>query len=147
MNARQPHKKAEEIGKKAEETLAALKAHDKKVRGYVETAFANGTDIQGGIVYFRYTGKYRWQVDFYHAVNGHLEDRGFPVGLAWVGATPPMWKGDDPPYLSYIIVADDERRQGIASRMIVAIKRRWPNLWPTGGISRGGRALVRKFWP
>lgn len=136
------------LPKKVKQAMDALDAHDKKVKGFVEEAFANGKNGRDGIVYFRYLGECRWQVEFFNSEEGGIWDRGFPVGLAWVGACPPKWKRAKNtlgPHVNYIIVADDERRQGIATKLIKAIERRWPDIWLSDAISKGGEALIKKF--
>src|SRR5262245_51554342 len=84
-----------------------------------------------------------WQVEFYPP-----GDRGFPSGVAWVFVPPGRQKvepGDI--YLKYIIVADDQRREGIATRLVEAIRARWPGVSLGQPISRAGAALWRKFRP
>jgi GNAT superfamily N-acetyltransferase len=83
-----------------------------------------------------------WQVEM-HA------DRGFPVGLAWVLAPAP---GAEPtsetrPQIKFVLVVDDERRQGIATRLIEACRERWPTIQLSPPISAAGAGLYRKLRP
>ena len=73
-----------------------------------------------------------WYVEY------HME-WGAPVGLAFVT----HYHG--PPMLYYILVADQFRRKGIATALIEACQRRWPDLQLTDAISEAGEALLRRY--
>jgi GNAT superfamily N-acetyltransferase len=60
--------------------------------------------------------------------------RGFPVGLAWVLAPPPGAR----PQIKFLLVADAERRKGIATRLIEASCERWPDAELSPPISAPG---------
>lgn len=84
-----------------------------------------------------------WQVEYYPD-EGDWNDRGFPLGLAWVLETPfdPEW-----PYeavVKFILVVDDERRKGIGLKLVRALQERWPGVMLTDPISEAGEALLRK---
>src|SRR5262249_42606636 len=76
---------------------------------------------------------------------------GFPLGIAWVLAPPAPPKGKrrprgaPRPYLKYILVADEYRREGIATRLIEACRQRWPDLSLTSPVCRAGMSLYRRF--
>jgi GNAT superfamily N-acetyltransferase len=113
--------------------------------------FLNGEDNRDGMVLFRHLGDFvpatwarglRWQVE-YHSHN----DRGFPAAMAWVIAPAtgaPMPEGSRP-WVMYIIVVDDERRKGIGTKLLQAIRDRWPDAILTDAISDAGAALLGKF--
>jgi hypothetical protein len=117
-----------------------------------DRVFVNGVDYREGAIVFRYLEKYRpgsrmpppstWQVEFH---GDH--DRGFPSGLAWVSA-PPGHSDEDfgISAIVFVLVADDCRRKGVASKLIRACLDRWPKIQSSGGISEGGKALCKRFW-
>ena len=85
-----------------------------------------------------------WQVEYH-------EGLGVPLGVAWVLAPPASLKGKRrpggafKPYLKFVLVSDEYRREGIATRLVVACRERWPDLSLTRPVSRAGMALYRKF--
>jgi hypothetical protein len=118
-----------------------------------DQVFINSVDDRDGLILFRHLGdnvppgctpRLNWQVEYY----GH-HNRGFPIGLAWVVAPPPgePWpKGFHPvPWVKFVLVVDDERRRGIATKLVQAIRQRWPGAMLTDGISAAGEALVQKL--
>lgn len=86
-----------------------------------------------------------WQVEFH-------EGRGFPSGVAWVAAPPPDMTEPPPgwdarPRIEFVLVADDARRRGIATRLIEACRERWPDARLSLPISPAGLALYKKVRP
>jgi GNAT superfamily N-acetyltransferase len=85
-----------------------------------------------------------WQVEYH-------EGLGVPLGVAWVLAPPASPKGKKrpggafKPYLKFVLVSDEYRREGIATRLIEACRERWPDLSLTRPVSRAGLALYRRF--
>jgi GNAT superfamily N-acetyltransferase len=77
-----------------------------------------------------------WQIEYYPDAG----DRGFPQGVAWVKDL-----GEAGTFITYVLVADDKRRQGIATKLIRACRERWPGLWLTEVCSEAGTALVKKL--
>jgi GNAT superfamily N-acetyltransferase len=115
--------------------------------------FINGMDKRDGMILFRHLGDnvpdawikdFRWQVE-YHGSH----DPGYPLGLAWVFAPPPgktyLEDMDHQPWIMFIFVVDGARRTGIGTKLIQAIKDRWPDVKPTPAISDEGAALIRKI--
>jgi GNAT superfamily N-acetyltransferase len=84
---------------------------------------------------------WNWQVEI-HA------GRGFPVGLAWVIA-PPLAAAPSGarPQIKFVMVADDERGKGIATRLIEACRERWPDAELSPPVSATGARLYRKIVP
>jgi GNAT superfamily N-acetyltransferase len=84
-----------------------------------------------------------WQVELHQGL-------GFPLGVAWVLAPPAPTRGErrprgaPRPFVKYILVTDEYRREGIATRLIEACRERWPDLILTRPVSRAGLALYRK---
>lgn len=88
---------------------------------------------------------WNWQVEVH-------EGRGFPVGFAWVVAPPPGTTEPPPgwearPTIKFVLVADDARRRGIATRLVEACRQRWPGAELSLPISPAGEALYRKVSP
>lgn len=81
----------------------------------------------------------RWMVEFY---KGSFPA---PVGIAWVTHDPSMKaKGawDSTALLEFVLVADQHRETGIASRLVQACLERWPDLDLGAAISEEGDALL-----
>lgn len=83
-----------------------------------------------------------WQVEYH-------DGRDFPCGLAWVCVPPPSVP-DRREYVVadliwFVLVADDSRRQGVATRLVRACKERWPDVRLTPPTSTAGRRLCAKF--
>jgi GNAT superfamily N-acetyltransferase len=83
-----------------------------------------------------------WQVEYFPDEHA----RPFPEGLAWVMVPPagPDWPG---PVVEYVLVLDDSRRRGIGTKLVAAIKERWPSAMLTPPASEAGAALCRKVQP
>lgn len=86
-----------------------------------------------------------WQVEAYPTDFAF----GHPIGICWVSDVsirrPPDWEGDDfPAMVDFILVADEERRQGVATALIEACKNRWPDLNLGDAISEAGEGLLEK---
>src|SRR5689334_10796146 len=98
-------------------------------------------DKRGSHIIFRNLGESvppldcNWQVEYH-------EGRGFPSGIAWVLAA----KGSRA-VVTFVLVVDDCRRRGIATRLIEECRKRWPDLNLTGPTSSTGLALYRKLQP
>lgn len=83
-----------------------------------------------------------WYVE-YHAA--HL-DMPFPLGVAYVTVPPEQHRDiTGGPFIDFILVADQWRREGIASALVEACRRRWPDLWLTDAISESGAAFLRSM--
>lgn len=67
----------------------------------------------------------------------------FPAGTAYV------WEYQDADErkseLCFVLVADQERRKGVASKLLAECTERWPGIRLTEPISKGGRALAKRF--
>ena len=46
------------------------------------------------------------------------------------------------PCLEFILVADQERRRGIATALVAACRKRWPNIYLTDAISEAGEGFL-----
>ncbi len=119
-----------------------------------DQVFINGVDDRDGMVLFRHLGDHvpeSWTRGFHWQVEYHApQDRGFPIGLAWVIA-PPLggsWpKGTYPrPCITFVLVVDEERRKGIGTKLVQAIRERWPNAMFTDAISEADEALERNIY-
>jgi GNAT superfamily N-acetyltransferase len=75
-----------------------------------------------------------WHVEFY-AEEGSV----FPVGTAYVES--PLAGA---PRLNFILVADQWRTRGIASRLLAACVEKWPNLEFSEPISDYGQKAVER---
>jgi GNAT superfamily N-acetyltransferase len=80
-----------------------------------------------------------WYVEYW---DGE-ECSDFPLATAYV------WEYQDhdekKAEMCFILVADEERRKGIASKLLDECARRWPRIHITKPISKTGRALARSF--
>jgi len=85
---------------------------------------------------------WNWQVELHVG-------RGFPVGLAWVCTPPPgvVPAADVRTLIKFVLVVDDARNEGVASRLIEACRGRWPDAKLSLPISAAGARLYRKFVP
>jgi len=85
---------------------------------------------------------WNWQVELHGS-------RGFPVGLAWVCTPPPgvVPAADVRTLIKFVLVVDDARNQGVASRLVEACRGRWPGAELSLPISAAGARLYRKFVP
>lgn len=79
-----------------------------------------------------------WQADLYDS-----SDPPCPVAVAWL-TVPPEASGL-PPILDYILVVDEARRQGYATDLIAACRRRWPSLRLTDATTEDGAALLESL--
>ena len=82
-----------------------------------------------------------WEPDLHWQVEFWPDDADVtrPYGVAWVSA----YDGTViAPYLDYLIVCDDCRRQGVAKALIAACRERWPGIRLTDAISPEGEALL-----
>lgn len=67
----------------------------------------------------------------------------YPLGVAYVSAHRNMVQTlGCSACLDYIQVADHRRREGVATRLVAACRRRWPDIWLTDAISDDGAALL-----
>lgn len=80
----------------------------------------------------------RWQVEYHQP----KKDYPFPMGLAWVMVPP---HDQIPPFLEFVLVPDQFRRVGIATKLVRAIQARWPSVVLTDGISAAGEGLLRSL--
>lgn len=105
----------------------------------------------GELIVFRHLGDqvgpdckpgWWWVVEAY-------DDRPFPVGQAWVMVVPQdlpaRAKYVTTPQIYYVLVSDDSRRKGVATRLVLAIRERWPGGELTPPISKAGQALCDKL--
>jgi GNAT superfamily N-acetyltransferase len=92
------------------------------------------------MIYFRQVDEPRigkgifWHVEFYST-----EGSAFPVGTAYVESPPSA-----PPVLRFMLVADQWRSRGIATRLVAACVEKWPNIEFTTPISRTGEKAVNR---
>lgn len=81
-----------------------------------------------------------WHVEYYEDMNesSSLGRRGTPIGTAYVleilhiGAQ-----------LNFVFVVDHKRRKGIATELIQAVLKRWPEVSPVGYIDTKAEQLLR----
>lgn len=77
-----------------------------------------------------------WYVEYWD--DSECSD--FPTGTAYV------WEYQDgekrKAELCFILIADHERRKGIAIKILNECEQRWPGIELTEPISKGGRALL-----
>lgn len=92
------------------------------------------------MIYFRQVDEPRvgrgifWQVEYY-AKEGSV----FPVGTAYIEFPP-----SSVPKLNFILVADQWRSRGIATKLLAACLEKWPSLEFSEPISpNGSKALNR----
>jgi hypothetical protein len=78
-----------------------------------------------------------WQGEYYD--DDHY--RGMPLASAWVLVLPDGYH----PWLNFVLVVDDERGKGLATKLVLACLHRWPNMKLSDGISEAGKALYRKI--
>lgn len=79
-----------------------------------------------------------WQVEYY---SDDFESAA-PQGLAWVSAFPALTR------LDFILVRDDQRRQGIGTALVAACRARWPGLRgldEEDAVSDAGEAFARSL--
>lgn len=120
-----------------------------------DQVFVNGVDDADGLIICRNLGDnvpedvwrahWKWQAE-YHPPSSQA--RGFPLAIAWICGAPPSGEQKaegDWTWLDYLFVVDDERRKGIATMLVEACQRRWPDIRLSPAISDGGEALLRKF--
>lgn len=88
----------------------------------------------------RTTGQY-WQVEF----HDDAVERGFPLGVGFVSVIPGGTKGHSHIVLTFVLVADQYRRKGIATAIIEAARGRWPNIVLTDAVTKAGGALLRSL--
>lgn len=66
-------------------------------------------------------------------------DNDFPVGTAYV------WEYQDgterKAEMSFVLVVDDERRKGIATKLLAECEKRWPDIQMTKPTSKAGEFL------
>lgn len=92
------------------------------------------------MIYFRQADEPRngrgifWHIEYY-AEEGSV----FPVGTAYV-ETP----FSSPPRVNFLLVADQWRSRGIASRLLAACVEKWPDLIFSDPISRNGEKAVAR---
>ena len=79
-----------------------------------------------------------WMVNLF----GHPEDHVFAFATAWVLVYPAL-RCD--PIMEFILVPDQYRRRGHATRLIRACVKRWPNLVLTDAISPAGEGLLDRL--
>jgi ribosomal protein S18 acetylase RimI-like enzyme len=74
----------------------------------------------------------RWCVEYY-------DDAGtmFPVGMVWVAEIVGVGA-----QMSFVLVADEWRRNGIGKMLMESVKSRWPNIVATGPMGDSGKALL-----
>lgn len=75
-----------------------------------------------------------WHVEFYQE-----EGSVFPVGTAYVEC--PL---DAPPRMNFVVVADQWRSRGIASRLMAGCVEKWPNLEFSEPISRFAEKAIKR---
>jgi GNAT superfamily N-acetyltransferase len=99
-----------------------------------------------------------WQVEYH-------EGQDFPSDLAWVLVPPDSEHGADRgaaatagdgdgdaaggrrPRVAYVLVADDRRRQGIATALVRACRERWPGVELARPVTWDGARLFEKIQP
>ena len=76
----------------------------------------------------------RWMAELVDPTGWHTS----PYAVAWLtDARPALGMS-----LDFILVPDDCRRRGYATKLVRACLERWPDLVPTGPISPEGEALA-----
>jgi GNAT superfamily N-acetyltransferase len=112
---------------------------------------AAGRPLDREVIVFRHLGAqvgpgctpgWWWVAELY-------DDRPFPHGQAWVMVVPPdvpdRSKYSTTVEIFYVQVADASRRRGVATRLVRAIRERWPEAKLTPPISKAGQRLHAKF--
>ena len=74
----------------------------------------------------------RWCVEYYDDVGTM-----FPVGMVWVAEIVGVGA-----QVSFVLVADEWRRNGIGKMLMESVKSRWPNIVVTGPMGDSGKALL-----
>jgi GNAT superfamily N-acetyltransferase len=121
---------------------------------FADRRIVDGIDpeYEEDVIIFRHLGKtlpFELEADNYWQIEYHIGHgwRGFPSGLAWVRASPPGQYLDE--YLNngmlmYVLVFDDERRKGVAYRLLQECLTRWPDLDLTDAHDEIGENLLEK---
>ena len=113
-----------------------------------DRVLVNGKDDRDGLIIFRHLGdnvspymhsNREWQVEF-HA-SEYDWPYPWPYGLAWVTEPYGKYRAS----INFVLVGDEYRGLGIATKLVRAILQRWPDAVFTDPISPGGEALVAKF--
>lgn len=111
-----------------------------------------GTDeADGEVILFRHLGDqvgpgcqpgWWWVAELYDGLP-------YPCGQAWVMVEPPDARDpeedEDSELIWNVLVTDDSRRQGVATRLIRACRERWPFARLTAATSDAGRCLCLKL--
>ena len=82
---------------------------------------------------FRKIYNNRWYVELWDSQKAY----GYPLGSAIVTRHP-----EPPPMLYYIEVRERFRRQGVATRLVQACERRWPNISLSEPVTHAGEAFL-----
>ena len=79
-----------------------------------------------------------WRPGIHWLVEAHdlNNDLAHPIGIAYVTVAPTIVSVD------YILVADESRRNGVATSLWRAIKARWPNAILTEAVSEEGEKFL-----
>ncbi len=76
-----------------------------------------------------------WYVEYWDDEN----DSDFPIATAYI------WEYQDGIYrkaeMSFVFTIDQERRKGIATKLLAECEERWPGIRMTEPISEAGKAL------
>ena len=78
-------------------------------------------------------------VHWYVEYHDDIFDCPFPLGIAFVSYHP---NGPLPAIVYFVLVADLHRRKGVATKLIAAIRSRWPDAMLTDAISEDGKAFM-----
>ncbi len=84
-----------------------------------------------------------WYVEF----HDDDYDMPFPLGIGFVTAygCEPDHGSDISPYLDFVLVADQHRRNGVATAIVEACRQRWPNIKLMDEISELGSHLLESL--
>lgn len=75
-----------------------------------------------------------WNVEFFDDAS-HM----FPIGTAYVAAA----ENSAVALLKFILVADEWRQEKVATKLLDAIKQRWPEIQSSGPMGPAGERLLR----
>lgn len=86
-----------------------------------------------------WTPAMHWYVEF----HSDTHDMAYPLGIAFVSAHSQMKACvGHSASLDFIYVCDQERRQGVATKLIAAVRARWPDIYLGEAISEAGEGLL-----
>lgn len=83
---------------------------------------------------------FHWYVEFHDDEH----DMAFPLGIGFV-TDPSEHNKAVPPFLDFVLVADQHRRKGVATAIVKACRCRWPKIALSDAISECGAQLLKSL--